>query len=80
MYINQVELSGGLGGRYDDVLEEAVHFGSEGNDLFGPRLILKSLWAEIVVEDHATFRELDLAHRAHLTIKGNSVFRKSGTK
>lgn len=78
--IEQVVLSCGFNSGYYYVLEETIEVSIEGCNLFCPGLELKGCRAEVVVEDHTTFRDLDLAQGAYLTVEGNSVFGKSGTE
>ena len=78
--IEQKVLSCSFNSGHDNVLEETIKVGIEGCNLLSPGLELKGCGAEVVVEDHTTFREFDLAHGAHLTVEGNSVFGKSGTE
>lgn len=62
MHIDKVVLSSSLGSWHDDVLEEIAEVSIEGCDLLVPWLVLKSGWAEVVIEYHSTLRELDLTH------------------
>ena len=80
VHIDEVVLPGSLSSGDNQVAEELAEVSDKWLDVLSPRLKLERSRAEVVVEDHTAFRELDLGHGANLTVKGDSVLREGGTE